>query len=336
MGVDVRGPIEAVSERIAGSLLVTPLRSPDVSVVICTHNPRLDSLARVLAALETQTLPQHLWELVVVDNASGAPVSPGFDLSWHRAARHVREDVLGLACARSRGIAESSGRLLVFVDDDCVLQRDYLQNALALEGRYPQLGAFGAGIIQPQFEVPPPAAVRPYLRMLAIRDVPAPRWSNNVDDADSIPWGAGLCVTRRVAESWGPFLGMHGLVDVVARKGDGLLAGDDDVFSWVASSFGLGFGVFPDLTLTHLIPADRVREAYFLRLIRDHAFSHALLRYRTRGVQPPPAGASRYAHLLLHGLRNGRFSMQCQWARSRGEARALDMIREESAHRSAT
>lgn len=315
---------------------MTPLRSPDVSVVICTHNPRQDFLARVLAALETQSLPQDSWELVVVDNASRAPVSLGFDVSWHRAARHVREEALGLAPARLRGIAESAARLLVFVDDDCVLRPDYLANALALESRYAQLGVFGAATIQPEFEVAPAAKIRPYLRMLAIRDVPAPRWSNHVDDGDSIPWGAGLCVTRRVAEAWGPFLRMHGLVDVVARKGDGLLAGDDDVFSWVASSLGLGFGIFPDLALTHLIPADRVREAYLLRLIRDHAFSHALLRYRTRGVQPSPRGASRYAHLLLHGVRNGRFSMQCQWARSSGEERALETIRGESGRRSAT
>ncbi len=43
---------------------------PRVSVVIPTHNPREDYLARVLDALRAQTLDQSAWELVVVDNNS--------------------------------------------------------------------------------------------------------------------------------------------------------------------------------------------------------------------------------------------------------------------------
>ena len=39
---------------------------------------------------------------------------------------------LGLTPARLRGIRESRGELLVFVDDDNVLERDYLEVALAL------------------------------------------------------------------------------------------------------------------------------------------------------------------------------------------------------------
>ncbi len=41
-----------------------------LSVVISTHNPRMDYLARVLDALRQQTLAKDVWELVIIDNGS--------------------------------------------------------------------------------------------------------------------------------------------------------------------------------------------------------------------------------------------------------------------------
>ena len=48
---------------------------PAVSVVISTHNPRMDFLARVIEALKQQTLPREQWELLIVDNGSTQPLA---------------------------------------------------------------------------------------------------------------------------------------------------------------------------------------------------------------------------------------------------------------------
>src|SRR5271154_1339560 len=98
----------------------------EVSVIICTHNPRLHYLRRTLDALAEQTLPKDRWELLLIDNMSREPVSSAWDLSWHPNARHVREEALGLTNARLRGIRESKGEYLVFIDDDNVAAADYL------------------------------------------------------------------------------------------------------------------------------------------------------------------------------------------------------------------
>jgi glycosyltransferase involved in cell wall biosynthesis len=50
---------------------------PRVSVVIPTHNPRMDYLVRVIEGLRGQTLPREKWELLVVDNASNVPLKAG-------------------------------------------------------------------------------------------------------------------------------------------------------------------------------------------------------------------------------------------------------------------
>src|SRR5437870_757728 len=98
-----------------------------VSVIVCTHNPRDDYFARCVAGLESQTLPRERWELIVVDNASAAGRGPREDLSWHPFVRLLPEATLGLTPARLRGIRDATGELLVFVDDDNVLDADFLE-----------------------------------------------------------------------------------------------------------------------------------------------------------------------------------------------------------------
>src|SRR5580658_2507120 len=124
-----------------------------LSVILCTHNPRENLLRRVLDGLRAQTLPAAEWELLLVDNASEKPLDLLYDLAWHLRARYVREQELGLTLARLRGIRESTGDVLVFVDDDTVLASDYLEQTLAVERQWPFIGMW-AGQVDPEFETP--------------------------------------------------------------------------------------------------------------------------------------------------------------------------------------
>src|SRR5712691_4118791 len=96
-----------------------------LSVIICTHNPRPEYFAKCLKALQAQTVPVDKWELLLVDNASDSAKAPRPDLAWHPRARLACEPQLGLTPARLRGIREANGGLLVFVDDDNVLDADF-------------------------------------------------------------------------------------------------------------------------------------------------------------------------------------------------------------------
>jgi glycosyltransferase involved in cell wall biosynthesis len=180
----------------APTIAMLPLRTnssfpaTSVSVILCTHNPRPDYLSRVLASLRGQILPAKQWELLLIDNASDRPLAKTVDISWHSRGRHIREDELGLTVARLRGIQESSSELLVFVDDDNLLAPDFLVQATAISARRPDLGAFGAGILKPEFEVQPPVKLRPRLGMLALRRERSALWSYNTTDTRCRPWGS--------------------------------------------------------------------------------------------------------------------------------------------------
>jgi glycosyltransferase involved in cell wall biosynthesis len=300
----------------------------DVSVVVCTRNPRTEYLARVGESLQRQSLPRDRWELLVVDSGSSRPVSEGFDVSWHPHGRHVREPAPGLTLARFRGIGETRGGLLVFVDDDNVLADDYLERALDVHRQAATLGAFGAGLIAPEFAHEPPSALRSHLPLLTIRDEAATRVTRDLRDFRAIPWGAGLCVTRQVAARYQAFVERLGIVDAVGRTPEHLYAGEDDLFSWLAVSLGFEFGTLAELQLTHLIPADRLGADYMVRLIGDHTFSAAVRQYVLMGERPSRLTIAACARLALHGLRRGPFALRCRWAVLRGRSRAAAYVRQ--------
>lgn len=299
---------------------------PRLSVIICSYNPRGDYLRRVLDSLQGQTLARAEWELLLVDNDSQEHLAGHWDLSWHPNHIHVREHERGLTPARIRGITQASGELLVFVDDDNVLRPDYLECAAILQRRYPYLGAFGAGVLEPDYEVEPLPRVAPWLQMLALRRVAGPFWTNHCADFTCVPWGAGLCVTREVAAAYAHWVGELKISHVLDRRGEHLFCGGDDLFAFASARAGLGFGVFPELRITHLIPACRVGETYLLRLLHDHAYSHGILRYKLFGDEPRKWAFLQGGRILLHGLRRGRFSMRSRWAAARGAAGAARYI----------
>jgi len=91
-----------------------------VSVIIPTYN-RLESLVRVLEALQFQTLPQHEFEVIVVSDGS----SDGTDDYLHSlqvpfpliAIIQLNQ---GVAVARNEGLALARGEIVLFLDDDVV------------------------------------------------------------------------------------------------------------------------------------------------------------------------------------------------------------------------
>ena len=116
-----------------------PLSSPPrLSVLLSTHNSDPGRLERALNGLFAQTLPVNDWELVVVDNNSVPPLdTASLALARHPHARLVREERLGLIYGRISGIKNSTGELIVFCDDDTILDRSYLQSAIVVFSENP-------------------------------------------------------------------------------------------------------------------------------------------------------------------------------------------------------
>lgn len=272
-----------------------------LSVVICTHNPRRDYLDKVLHALKSQTLPIEQWELLLIDNASDELLSSEIDLSWHPQARHIREEQLGLTPARLRGIQEAAAETLVFVDDDNVLDSEYLEVALRISKDWPTIGAWG-GQVRPEFEETPPDWTEPYLPKLAIREFDRDIWSNLLRQGETVPCGAGLCVRKVVAIKYADLVRKQPKRAGLDRKGKLLISCGDSDLALTACDIGLGTGQFTSLKLTHLIPANRLQEDYLLKLVEGMSYSLAILD-SFRGKLPPSSKPSWGMKLLQHYYR---------------------------------
>lgn len=295
-----------------------------ISVIICTHNPRREYVTRALAALESQTLDRNEWELIVVDNASTERLDNLMDLTWHPSARVVRENDLGLTPARLRGIRESGGEVMVFVDDDNVLAPDYLETVQAVTETHPFLGAW-SGSVEGEFESPPPDWTRRYWGNLVIREAPKDAWSNIYWDAHTTPLGAGLCVRRSVALE---YLRLHdeGIRTFrMDRAGQNLVSGGDNDLSACAIDIGLSCGVIANLRLKHLIPNERLTEEYLLRLVEGVAYSSVILhsfREQTRNGVKGRGLASKAIDVVRKARMTPR-ERRFHNAVLRGESRAL-------------
>jgi hypothetical protein len=299
---------------------------PSISVITCAHNSRPEYLARTLSALQKQTLTKAAWEFVVVDSFSDEPIESRIDLSWHPRARIVREQSAGLTRARLRGIAETTGDLVVFVDDDNELDSDFLEQAARIARDWPRIGAW-SGCTRPQFESSPPAWTRRYWGNLVIRDVPSDLWSNLPLLPDTMPCGAGLCVRRCVALHYSQLHDGGKRSFLLDRVGQSLLSGGDNDLAASACDIGLGVGIFTSLRLTHLIPAGRLEEDYLVSLAEGISLSTILLKsFRIpRSDMRRPSVKNRladFARAALMNRRDRRFFL----ATKRGELTAYRML----------
>jgi glycosyltransferase involved in cell wall biosynthesis len=299
---------------------------PVLSAIVCTHNPRGDYLSKVIESLKAQVLNRTCWELLFIDNASTERLENNWDLSWHPNARHVREDELGLTPARLRGIRESRGKFLVFVDDDNILEPDYLAQAVRLGEEWPSLGAWG-GSVSGEFEFPPQSWTEPYWDYICVRECREPRWSNNPGDWSSLPFGAGLCIRAELARLYSQLSKACPYRQMLDRKGTGLMASGDIDMVLLGRMLGLGFGRFPALRMSHLIPAWRLSEDYLVELVQSTSLSNVLLSEIHSGV-PVHLERRRPSIFwsLLCFLRQGRRGFRFHRARVRGTLLGTQLI----------
>ena len=257
-----------------------------LTVLIPTHNPQADLLGRVMAALQAQTLPRTEWELIVVDNASNSLLAPRLDVTWHPTGRVLREEKLGLTMARLAGFAAAQGEIIILVDDDNVLDPDYLAQTVSLARDFPRLGTWSGNVIL-EFT---PDAVPPPVRWqsnLTVRTVSQDAVSTDPNHNDSTPWGAGLCLRREVATAYAAELDSNPLRRQMDLQGQMLLYGGDTDIAYVGCNQGYSKGVFARLSLTHIIPARRCETAYLMRSMEGHAYSNVMHGYILHGTIPP-------------------------------------------------
>jgi glycosyltransferase involved in cell wall biosynthesis len=247
-----------------------------LSVIIPTHSPNPSRFEETLRGLREQSLTIDCWELLVIDNATPGPQHiSSFDFTWHPSTNIIREERLGLTWARIAGIQASRGDYLVFVDDDNVLDPNYLKNTIEIFQQNSQLGVIG-GKSLPEFEVEPEPWVSQFFKCLALRDLgekvlissQAGASQSSKQYPEFAPIGAGMALRRQAVETYVNRIIGNSTRVVLDRTGKNLSSGGDNDIVLTILNAGWEIGYFPQLQLTHLMPASRLTKEYLAKVNR--------------------------------------------------------------------
>jgi glycosyltransferase involved in cell wall biosynthesis len=208
--------------------------APHISIIISTRN-RAPALSR---CLETVRLirAETPWELVVVDNGSTddtAETLRGFAQRSRVRMQIASEPVAGLSRARNAGAQAARGEILIFTDDDCYIQPDFVDQYRRIF-QDPTLGFAGGRILLHDRDDYPLTIneSEQEIRFSAGRPVPC-----------GIIQGANMAFRRKAVERTGGF-------DTRLGSGTAFPAEDWDMITRVGVQ-GWSGGYFPGPTVAH-------------------------------------------------------------------------------------
>lgn len=242
--------------------------TPELHVYIPTAARDSRDLLRCVTALAAQSLGRENFSCTVVFTAAC-----GFEGRSEFAAllpqiQFQGVEKVGLLNARDAVLRANDAPLICSVDDDNILDRDYLRFAVEFMHAHPAVGMLG-GKIRAEFEVEPPPHFRKHDGVLALRD-----FGDRVlisDDAAKgrrcvpgvAPIGAGMVIRREVAEA---FLAARdrGEAQIDGTVGGKKVPGCEDAeITFYGTCAGYEAAYDPRMELTHLIPARRVHRENF-------------------------------------------------------------------------
>ncbi len=159
--------------------------TPKISIVLPTHD-RAALLPRAVASVRAQRYPH--WELVIVDDASSdatPKVIAGFE---DPRIRSIRVEHGGVCAARNAGLAEVTGDVVAYLDDDNTLHPLWLKALGWAFGEHPEITAAYGGFVIDDIGGLPELFLRRYDRETLLRE--------NLADIGAVAHRAGLPEAR--------------------------------------------------------------------------------------------------------------------------------------------
>jgi glycosyltransferase involved in cell wall biosynthesis len=239
-----------------------------IDIVICTYN-NCATLERILQGIATQNVAHGAWSVLIVDNNCTDETRWVVDsfIAGARISnlRIVHETVQGLTPARLRGVRETTAPWIAFVDDDCLLEANWIRAAISFARAHPEAAAFGGRVV-PDWGMLP----TPFLQRYS--------WCFASQDQGSKPCptqflvGAGMVVSRAALIETG-WISEQYLDDRVGRR---LISGGDMEITLRLSGTGRQLWFTPDCIIRHLIHPQRTSVRNLAKMNRGLGISQVL------------------------------------------------------------
>ncbi len=244
-----------------------------ISVILCTYN-RDKYIYNVLKSVADNDYPRDQYEIVLVNNNSTDTTESECQrfMTDYPDIRFLYcvEKSQGLSYARNSGIRNAQGDLLVYVDDDATVNKEYLGTYARFFAEHPDAVAAG-GPILPVYETEEPSWMTHYTRQLITGRLYLGDHQREFPRG-AFPGGGNACYRKRVFDTIGLFNVELG------RKGNSLIGAEEkDLFDKMTTR-DMHFYYLPTAILYHIIPPHKLTQDYFDRLTYGIGVSE---RYRT-------------------------------------------------------
>lgn len=246
------------------------------SVIFCTYN-RERYIYNALKSIVEQDFPCQDYEIVLVNNNSTdstESICKQFQIEYPQVDfRYFVETNQGLSYARNRGVEESRGEILVFVDDDATAFEHYLSSIDKLFDEYPNVSACG-GPIEPVYEAEKPKWLSHYTEQL-LGGALYEGYKIKPFKNGKYPGGGNSAFRKEVFDKYGLFNVELG------RKGTGLIGAEEkDLYDRLTRGNEI-FYYLPQMGIFHYIPEKKLTIAHFKELTYSIGKSE---RIRTKAV----------------------------------------------------
>jgi glycosyltransferase involved in cell wall biosynthesis len=248
-----------------------------VTVTIQTYN-NADVLGRVLQGLGTLRCPDGAdYEILVVDNNSDDETARVIERSRSGLGarlRRVFEPNQGLSYARNRAIAEARGEVICFLDDDALVDSNWLAGHIEVYREDERTVAAGGRVLLQW----PVGWSRPgwlsadldgYLSGVDLGQ------DRQVMRYPRYPFGCNMSVRRRTAEQ------IHGFSVRLGRKKSSLISNEEKHFFHKIHRMGGQVIYTPDALVHHMVPMTRLGRRFFLRRGYAQGISNVIFQTET-------------------------------------------------------
>lgn len=243
-----------------------------VSVIVSTWN-RAEFLKNTILSLMQQDF-KGKYEIIVVDNNSTdeTPTMVKRLMKVHGTRlRYIKEDKQGLSCARNKGIMESAGDIVAFIDDDARADPGWIRYLYTTYVGRENVGVVGGKILLEWPDVSLPSWLTKNLYpSLGFFDL-GEREQVEIHDYVNFPHGSNISFLKKA-------IGENNLFDVsIGRTGRALLAGEEIEACRDLLQKGWIVIYNPHAVVYHQVLPHRLHREYFVDFYRGQGATFAIM-----------------------------------------------------------
>ncbi len=229
---------------------------PHVTVILPTRNRPAD-VQRCLESLSRLDYPR--WDVILVDQSEDAATQAVVEgcLGLRSRLRYLRMAEAGKSRAFNRAWQDATSDVVAIMDDDCVVDPDWLESVAGVFQQYPDAGIVQGRVIS---AVDTPDHFVPTYEVKEERVLRGARAASQIRTM-----GASMCLRRGLLDRVGPF-------DVLMGPGAPFHGGDDWEYVYRALASGHSVVETPAVTVRHH-GARSVRQGAGSRLAWVYAYA---------------------------------------------------------------